>query len=278
MAEQILGKVAFVSGAARGIGRAVAIRLAQEGADVIAVDAAKAVPSQGGPAATPEDLAETVRMVEKLGRRIISRQADVSDLSTLTEVVEEGTAELGRLDIVVANAGVGGNPAPLTAISAQEWQNVLATNLTGMFNTARATVPHIISGGQGGSVVLVSSSMALRAQPGMGPYTSAKSGLAGLMQTLALELGEHLIRVNSVHPTTVRTPLLLSDANLRLFRPDLENPTAADAEPAFRTINVLPVPYVEPEDVANAVYFLASDEARYVTGVRLPVDAGYALK
>jgi len=278
MSGRLQGKVAFISGAARGQGRAHAVRMAEEGADVIAFDAAGPVPSQGAPAASVADLDETVRQVEKLDRRIVAHRADASDLDAVTAVLDQGLTEFGRVDIVVANAGVQGNPAPIAQTSAEEWQGVLATNLTGVFNTVRAAVPHLIDGGRGGSISLVSSSIALRAQPGLGPYGSAKTGVIGLMRALALELGEHSIRVNSIHPTTVNTPMLINDINFRLFRPDLENPQLEDVVPVYRTLNVLPVPWVEAEDIANAVIFLASDEGRYITGVALPVDAGYTLK
>ena len=278
MSGRLQGKVAFISGAARGQGRAHAVRMAEEGADIIAFDAAGPVPSQGAPAASVADLDETVRQVEKLDRRIVAHRADASDLDAVTAVLDQGLTEFGRIDIVVANAGVQGNPGPIAQTSAEEWQGVLATNLTGVFNTVRAAVPHLIDGGRGGSISLVSSSIALRAQPGLGPYGSAKTGVIGLMRALALELGEHSIRVNSIHPTTVNTPMLINDINFRLFRPDLENPQLEDVVPVYRTLNVLPVPWVEAEDIANAVIFLASDEGRYITGVALPVDAGYALK
>ena len=278
MSGRLQGKVAFISGAARGQGRAHAVRMAEEGADIIAFDAAGPVPSQGAPAASVADLDETVRQVEKLDRRIVAHRADASDLDAVTAVLDQGLTEFGRIDIVVANAGVQGNPAPIAQTSAEEWQGVLATNLTGVFNTVRAAVPHLIDGGRGGSISLVSSSIALRAQPGLGPYGSAQTGVIGLMRALALELGEHSIRVNSIHPTTVNTPMLINDINFRLFRPDLENPQLEDVVPVYRTLNVLPVPWVEAEDIANAVIFLASDEGRYITGVALPVDAGYALK
>ena len=278
MSGRLQGKVAFISGAARGQGRAHAVRMAEEGADVIAFDAAGPVPSQGAPAASVADLDETVRQVEKLDRRIVAHRAEASDLDAVTAVLDQGLTEFGRVDIVVANAGVQGNPAPIAQTSAEEWQGVLATNLTGVFNTVRAAVPHLIDGGRGGSISLVSSSIALRAQPGLGPYGSAKTGVIGLMRALALELGEHSIRVNSIHPTTVNTPMLINDINFRLFRPDLENPQLEDVVPVYRTLNVLPVPWVEAEDIANAVIFLASDEGRFITGVALPVDAGYALK
>jgi len=278
MSGRLQGKVAFISGAARGQGRAHAVRMAEEGADIVAFDAAGPVPSQGAPAASVADLDETVRQVEKLDRRIVAHRADASDLDAVTAVLDHGLTEFGRVDIVVANAGVQGNPAPIAQTSAEEWQGVLATNLTGVFNTVRAAVPHLIEGGRGGSISLVSSSIALRAQPGLGPYGSSKTGVIGLMRALALELGEHSIRVNSIHPTTVNTPMLINDINFRLFRPDLENPQLEDVVPVYRTLNVLPVPWVEAEDIANAVIFLASDEGRYITGVALPVDAGYALK
>ena len=278
MSGRLQGKVAFISGAARGQGRAHAVRMAEEGADIIAFDAAGPVPSQGAPAASVADLDETVRQVEKLDRRIVAHRADASDLGAVTAVLDQGLAEFGRVDIIVANAGVQGNPAPIAQTSAEEWQAVLATNLTGVFNTVRAAVPHLIDGGRGGSISLVSSSIALRAQPGLGPYGSSKTGVIGLMRALALELGEHSIRVNSIHPTTVNTPMLINDINFRLFRPDLENPQLEDVVPVYRTLNVLPVPWVEAEDIANAVIFLASDEGRYITGVALPVDAGYTLK
>jgi len=278
MSGRLQGKVAFISGAARGQGRAHAVRMAEEGADIVAFDAAGPVPSQGAPAASVADLDETVRQVEKLDRRIVAHRADASDLDAVTAVLDHGLTEFGRVDIVVANAGVQGNPAPIAQTSAEEWQGVLATNLTGVFNTVRAAVPHLIEGGRGGSISLVSSSIALRAQPGLGPYGSSKTGVIGLMRALALELGEHSIRVNSIHPTTVNTPMLINDINFRLFRPDLENPQLEDVVPVYRTLNVLPVPWVEAEDIANAVIFLASDEGRYITGVALPVDAGYTLK
>jgi SDR family mycofactocin-dependent oxidoreductase len=272
------GKVAVISGAARGQGWAHAVRLAEEGADIIAFDACGPVPSQGTPVATPEDLAETVKRVEALDRRIISGQIDIRDSAALDSFVASSVAELGRLDIVAANAGVQGNPGPIAELSAEEFSNVIDTNLKGTFNTVRACIPHLLSGGRGGSIVLTSSSIALRAVPNLGPYASAKTGIIGLTRTLALELGEHSIRVNSLHPTTVRTPMLINDINYRMFRPDLENPTLDDVIPVYRSLNVLPVPFVEAEDVANALLFLVSDEARYITGVSLPVDAGFTLK
>jgi (+)-trans-carveol dehydrogenase len=278
MNPRMAGKVAFITGAARGQGRRHAVRLAEEGADIIALDVAAPVPAQGAPPATPEDLAETARLVEALDRRIVTGQADVRDPKAVAELVDDGVAQLGRLDVVVANAGIQGNPGPAASTADADWQAVIDTNLSGVFYTAKAAIPHIIAGGHGGAIVITSSSIALRAVPNMAPYGAAKAGLVGLMRTLALELAEHSIRVNSVHPTTVATPMLLNPVNFRMFRPDLEDPALEDVEPVYRTLNVLPVPYLEPDDITNAVLFLASDEARYVTGVALPVDAGFAIK
>lgn len=278
MSGRVEGKVAFISGAARGQGRSHAVRLAEEGADIIAFDVAGPVPHQGTPVATPEDLAETVRLVEALDRRIIAAQADARDTTAVTALVDDGVAQLGRLDIVVANAGIQGDPGPVAETSTEVWQAVLDTNLTGVYNTVRAGIPHLIAGGAGGSITITSSSIALKPVPNLAPYGAAKSGLVGLMKTLALELAEHSIRVNSIHPTTVRTPMLINSVNFQLFRPDLEDPTLEDVEPIYSSLNALPIPFVEAIDISNALLFLASDEARYITGVTLPVDAGYAVK
>lgn len=278
MKNRMEGKVAFVTGAARGQGRRHAVRLAEEGADIIALDIAAPVSEQGAPAATPEDLAETVRLVEALDRRIVVGRADVRDPKAVTGLVEEGVAQFGRLDVVAANAGILGTPGSAAETSDEVWQSVIDTNLSGVFYTVRAAIPHIIAGGRGGAIVITSSSIALRAAPHLASYGSAKAGLVGLMRTLALELAENSIRVNSIHPTTVATPMLLNPVNYRLFRPDLENPTLADVDPVYRTLNALPVPYVEPDDISNALLFLASDEGRYITGVALPIDAGCVIK
>lgn len=277
MARRLAGKVALISGAARGQGRNHAVRLAEEGADIIAFDVAGPVPAQGTPPATPEDLAETVRLVEKLDRRIVATQADVRDADAVTELVDRGVAELGGLDVVVANAGIQGSPGPAAQTTAADWASVIGVNLTGVFHTIRPAIRHLVSRG-GGAIVITSSSIGLRSVPNLAPYGAAKAGLTGLMRTLALELAEHSIRVNTVNPTTVGTPMLLNPVNYGLFRPDLENPTEEDVLPVYRSLNALPVPYLDPDDVSNAVLFLASDEGRYVTGVALPVDAGYAIK
>jgi (+)-trans-carveol dehydrogenase len=271
------GKVAFITGAARGQGRSHAIRLAEEGADIIAVDLCGQISSVQYPLATPEDLAQTVKEVESLDRRIVAIQADVRDFSALKAAVDQGVAELGRLDIVSANAGIT-SVSPLSELPEQAWQDMMDVNLTGVWHTTKAATPHLIAGGRGGSIVLTSSAGGLIAMQNIGHYVSAKHGLVGLMRTLAQELAPHWIRVNSVHPCTVNTDMVRNDFTYKLFRPDLESPVVEDALPAFTSINLLPIPWIEPRDVSNALLFLASDEARYITGITLSVDAGCIIK
>jgi (+)-trans-carveol dehydrogenase/(-)-trans-carveol dehydrogenase len=274
---RVEGKVAFITGAARGQGRSHAIRLAQEGADIIAVDICQDIPTIPYAGATEADLAETVKDIEALDRRIIAVKADVRDYPALKKADDDGVAELGRLDIVSANAGVGAGPHPAWEIDEATWQTMMDINLTGVWHTAKAAIPHLIAG-KGGSIILTSSAAGLQAYENIVHYVSAKHGVVGLMRTLALELAPHSIRVNSVHPTQVDTPMIQNEPTWRLFRPDLESPTKADFAPASQTLNALPIPWVEPVDISNAVLFLASDEARYVTGVALPVDAGAIIK
>ena len=278
MAGRVEGKVAFVTGAARGQGRSHAVRLAQEGADIIAVDICADIRGLPYPGATEQDLAETVKAVEALDRRIVSAVADVRDYGALANAVADGVAQLGRLDIVAANAGIGPSPHQAQELEDQTWQDMVDINLTGVWHTAKAAIPHLIEGGRGGAIVLTSSAAGLMAYPNIAHYVSAKHGVVGLMKTLALELAPHLIRVNSIHPTQVDTPMIQNEATWRLFRPDLDHPTRADFEPASQAMNVLPIPWVEPADISNAVLFLASDEARYITGMPLPVDAGCLIK
>ncbi|UOW00269.1 mycofactocin-coupled SDR family oxidoreductase [Agrococcus sp. SCSIO52902] len=278
MPGRVEGKVAFITGAARGQGRSHAIRLAQEGADIIAIDICEAIPENRYPPSTEEDLAETVRAVEALDRRIVAEKADVRDFEQLRAVVDKGVAELGRLDIVAANAGIAGAFNKAEDIPDDEWANMQDINLSGVWRTCKAAIPHIRAGGRGGSMILTSSDAGLYAIENIGHYVAAKHGVVGLMRTLALELAPDMIRVNSVHPTTVNTPMVNNEATFRLFRPDLDNPTLEDFGEAAKLMNALPIPWVEPVDISNAVLFLASDEARYITGVTLPVDAGAAAK
>jgi SDR family mycofactocin-dependent oxidoreductase len=278
MAGRVQGKVAFITGAARGQGRSHAIRLAQEGADIIAVDILEDVPGIPYAGATEADLAETVKQVEALDRRIVASKADVRNYAALQAAVDDGVAQLGRLDIVSANAGIGTSPHHAWEIDADTWQTMIDINLTGVFNTAKAAIPHLIAGGKGGAIILTSSAAGLMAYENIAHYVSAKHGVVGLMRTLALELAPYMIRVNSIHPTQVDTPMIQNEATYRLFRPDLEHPTREDFAPASQSVNALPIPWVEPVDISNAVLFLASDEGRYITGVTLPVDAGTVIK
>jgi (+)-trans-carveol dehydrogenase len=277
VAGRVEGKVAFITGAARGQGRSHAVRLAEEGADIIAVDLCGQVESVPYRMATADDLAETVRQVEALDRRIVATEADVRDHDALRRALDAGVAEFGRLDIVSANAGIF-SAAPADRITETAWQDLIDINLTGVWHTAKAAIPHLIEGGRGGSMVLTSSTAGLKGTPHIAHYVAAKHGVVGLMRTLALELAPHHIRVNSLHPTTVGTDMILNDAVYELFRPDLGHPTVEDASAAFLGLNALPVRWVESIDVSNALLFLASDEARYITGVTLPIDAGSVIK
>jgi (+)-trans-carveol dehydrogenase len=277
MAGRVEGKVAFITGAARGQGRSHAVRLAEEGADIIALDICGAVPTVEYDGSTPDDLAETVELVEKLDRRIVAVQGDVRDSASLDEAVRRGVAELGRLDIVLANAGI------LTMGLAHEqsdeqWNTMIDVNLSGVWRTAKAAIPALIEQGTGGSIVITSSFAGFKGHQGVVSYCAAKFGVVGIAKSLAHELAPHRIRVNTVHPTNVRTPMLDNDVTRRAFRPDLENPTFEDTVEAYSTINIWPLPWVEPVDISNAVLWLASDESRYVTAIALPVDLGASSK
>jgi (+)-trans-carveol dehydrogenase len=279
MTGRVEGKVAFITGAARGQGRAHAVRLAQEGADIIAIDICKKIDTVDLIAAsTPEDLAETADLVKGHNRRIVTAEVDVRDYDALKAAVDSGVEQLGRLDIIVANAGIGNGGQTLDKTSEADWTAMIDINLGGVWKTVKAGVPHLLAGGRGGSIILTSSVGGLKAYPHTGHYVAAKHGVVGLMRTFAVELGAQNIRVNSVHPTNVNTPLFMNDGTMRLFRPDLENPGPDDMKVVGQLMHTLPIGWVEPEDVANAVLFLASDEARYVTGVTLPIDGGSCLK
>ncbi|MGW4929571.1 mycofactocin-coupled SDR family oxidoreductase [Agromyces sp. NPDC004153] len=272
------GKVAFITGAARGQGRSHALRMAQEGADIIAVDVVKQLPSVEYPMSTPDDLAETVRQVEALDRRIVAREADVRDYGALKAALDEGVAELGRLDIVSANAGIF-SQGRADELSDESWDEMIGVNLTGVWHTAKAAIPHLRAAG-GGAIVITSSTAGIQGFENFAHYVSAKHGVVGLMRTLALELAPDMIRVNTVHPTSVDTDMIQNDMLYALFAPDLEpaDRTRETLGDRFQAMNALPVPWVEPVDISNAVLWLASDEARYVTGVMLPVDAGSTTK
>ncbi|WP_104176854.1 mycofactocin-coupled SDR family oxidoreductase [Cryobacterium sp. Y50] len=270
------GKVAFITGAARGQGRSHAITLAKEGADIIAVDICRQVETVPYATATPDDLAETVRQVEALDRRIIASQVDIRDSAALKSAVDAGVAEFGRLDIVLANAGIS-VPAPTLEMDDEVWDTMIDVNLTGQWKSLKASVPHIIAGGRGGAVVITSSIAALKGNANVAHYSAAKAGLIGLMKVMAVELAPQSIRVNTIHPTTVNTDMVLNEPTYKLFRPDIENPTREDYNAAALTLNKMPTSGLEAIDISNAILYLVSDDGRFVTGTTHVVDAGAAL-
>jgi SDR family mycofactocin-dependent oxidoreductase len=273
------GKVALVTGAGRGQGRSHAVRLAAEGADIIAVDiCATPLETLSYELSTEHDLDATVKEIKATGRRAVKAIADVRSLAEMERAVGAGLAELGKIDIVCANAGIG-SWAVVWEMTAQQWSEMVDINLTGVFNSVRAALPSMVQRGEGGSLVLTSSTAGLRAYQNTAHYTAAKHGVIGLMKVLTQECGPHGIRVNAVCPTTVRTPLVINDSTFELFAPDVENPGEDDVREAFSGLNILPdVPWIEPSDVSDAVLFLCSDAAKYVTGVALPIDAGNTVK
>lgn len=273
MTGRLAGKVALITGAARGIGRAQAARFSAEGADVIALDVCGPVDTVVVPSATPADLDETARLVRANGRAAVTGIVDVRDAQALQEAADRCIAELGGLDIVCATAGITSR-GMATELTEAAWQTMLDVNLTGVWRTCKVAVPHLIRRGSG-SVVLVSSIAGLRGLLGVAHYTAAKHGVVGLMRSLAHDLAPYGIRVNSVHPTNVDTPMIQNDAVASAFRPDLDRPpTREEFAQSARSMNMLDIPWVDPVDVANASLFLASDEARYITAATLPVDAG----
>jgi SDR family mycofactocin-dependent oxidoreductase len=271
------GKVAFVTGAARGQGRSHALRLAEEGANIVALDLCEQIESVPYEMSNEEDLNETVRQVEDLDQRIVARKADVRDLAQVEAVVEEGISEFGRIDIVCANAGIF-TLGSAHELSRSDWDDVIGTNLTGVWKTCRAVIPHMIERGEGGSIIITSSTAGIKGYANTAHYTASKHAVVGLARSMANELAPYMIRVNTVHPTSVDTPMIQNEMTYGLFRPDLEHPTRDDAREAFQALNALPIPWVEARDISNAVLWLASDEARYVTGIMVPVDAGMTQK
>ena len=272
------GKVVFITGVARGQGRSHAIRFAEEGADIIGIDVVEPIAGSTSPPATQADMDETVAAVEALDRRIIATKADVRNLEQVKKAVDEGVAQLGRLDVVIANAGVSTSMGPAESITEEAFVDMIDINLTGVWRTCVAAIPHLKAGGRGGSIILTSSAAGLMGMGNIAHYVSAKHGVVGLMRTLALELATEKIRVNSIHPTTVDTPMVNNEATFKLFRPDIDNPGVDDFLDAAKLMNAIPVGWVESVDISNAMVWLASDEARFVTGVPLPVDAGMLIK
>jgi len=268
-AGRAAGKVVLVTGAARGMGRSHAVRLAVEGADVVAVDICADIPSARYPLGTEEELAETGRRVKEAGGRVVTAVADVRDPVGLGRAVDAGVEALGRLDVVVANAGIC-TIQPWDEVTPAVWDDVIGTNLTGVWNTCVAAAPHLIAAG-GGSMILISSSAGLKGQPFFAPYSVSKHGVVGVMRVLANELADHRIRVNTVHPTGVATPMVAGLGGLGELLADRPN-----LGPLF--MNSLPVDVLQPGDVSDTVLFLASDESRYVTGLTMTVDAGAAAR
>ncbi|MWA02378.1 mycofactocin-coupled SDR family oxidoreductase [Actinomadura sp. LD22] len=272
MTGSLEGRVAFITGAARGQGRAHAVRLAREGVDIIGLDICKDIASFDYSCATREELEETAALVAKEGRTMVTGEADVRDLAAVKQVFEDGYARLGRIDIVIANAGMIRYGAPENV--AQEWQDTLDVILTGAFNTVQASIDKLIEGGNGGSIVLVSSSAGLKGTgsdlPSAQAYTAAKRGLVGYMQVLAQQYAEHSIRVNTIHPTGVVSGMTTNEAMMKM---------AADPNTNIAAMqNLLPIQILQPEDIANAVAYLVSDEAAFITGTQWALDAGFSVR
>lgn len=267
------GKVALITGAARGIGRAQAVRFAQEGADIVALDVCGPIDTVLVPHSTPDDLDTTASLVREAGGRVHTEIVDVRDLAGTQAATDRGAARFGGLDVVCATAGITSRGMAVE-LDENAWRTMLDVNLTGVWHTCRAGAPHLIARGAG-SVILTSSIAGLRGLVGVAHYTAAKHGVVGLMRSLANELAPHHVRVNCVDPTNVDTPMIQNDVVSSAFRPDLDRPpTRAEFADAARSMNMLAVPWIDPVDVANAALFLASDEARYITAITLPVDAG----
>lgn len=273
------GKVALVTGAARGQGRAHATRLAEEGADIIAFDICGPIAGVQQEAATEQDMAETVEAIERLDRRVLPRRGDVRDLEEVEGVVADGLQEFGHIDVLVSNAGIT-LAAPGWEITEEDWKTQIEVNLTGCWRMAKAVIPPMIEAGRGGSIIFTASAVVRRGMGNMAHYSASKSGVEGLCRELAVDCGPHGIRVNTVRPGSVHTKMLDSEVAWKLFTPGQEDSAMESRREEMLNIlnqmNMLDVPWVEPVDIANGVLFLASDEARMVTGTSLAVDAGFA--
>lgn len=277
--QRLEGKTAFITGIARGQGRAHAIRLAEQGANIVGLDICAPIDTIPITMATEEDLKETVRLVESTGRSIVARVADTRDQGAVDAVVAEGLAEFDHIDVVVANAGTG-SIGQVWELSEAEWQTIIDVNLTGTFHTVKSVIPHMIDAGRGGSIIITASVAALRALPGMGHYAASKHGVVGLSKNLAVELGPFSIRSNVICPGNTRTPLA-EQAVETMMKPILATDDDPDwkakIDPAFAALNPLGVAFVDAEDQADAVLWLASNESRYVTGQTLTIDAGWSV-
>jgi (+)-trans-carveol dehydrogenase len=275
--NRFAGKVVLITGVARGQGRSHAVRFAAEGARIAGLDIAGDIATMHYPPSSREDLEETVRLVKEAGGDIIARQGDVRDSAVLRGLVDEALARFGHIDIVLPNAGIT-TLGSVWELTDEQWDEMIGINLSGVWRTLRAALPPMIERGEGGCVVLTGSIAGIIGMPGLAHYAATKHGVNGLMKSIANELAPHKIRVNSVNPTNVATPMILNDVTYQHFRPDVPGATQADAIPAFSSYNLLDTPWVEPGDVSNAVLWLCSDEARWITGVALPVDTGTTVK
>jgi SDR family mycofactocin-dependent oxidoreductase len=274
---QLDGKVVFITGLARGQGRSHALTLAREGANIIGLDLCRTPSSVPYPGATQADLEETIRLVESTGRKIFAEQADVRDLAQVQRVFDAGIAQFGGVDIVLPNAGIcsGGLTWEITP---DAWREMLDINLTGPWHTVRVAIPTMIEQRKGGSIVFTGSVDALKGSAHISAYAAAKHGVTGLMRSLANELGQYGIRVNSINPGHVDTDMLGNEFVWGLFRPDLAKPTKDDVRESFQGTNLIPVPWMEARDVSNAILYLVSDAGRYVTGTTQLLDSGFLAK
>lgn len=274
---QLDGQVAFITGIGRGQGRSHAVSLAREGADIIGLDLCAKLDSTAYAGTTEDDLRETCRLVEETGRSIVAEPGDVRDFAQVKAIFERGIEKFGHVDIVIPNAGICAG-AKTWEISEDAWREMIDINLTGVWHTVKAAVPQMIEQKTGGSIVFIGSTEALKGAENISAYAASKHGVTGLMTSLARELGEHGIRVNSVNPTCVDTDMINNPFVYGLFRPDLDQPTREDVVDSFAGTHILPVPWIEPSDVSKAILYLTSEAGRYVTATTLVVDAGFIVK
>lgn len=274
---QLDGKVAFITGVARGQGRSHALTLAREGASIIGLDLCGKPTTTAYPGTTEEDLQETVRLVKNAGGQIFVDIADTRDYEAVKDVFDRGLAQFGRIDIVVPNAGICSG-AKTWEIEPEDWREMVDINLNGVFHTVKAAVPTMIAQNQGGAIVFIGSTEALKGAENISSYAASKHGVTGLMTSLARELGQYNIRVNSVNPTCVDTDMINNDFVYGLFRPDLDKPSRDDVIDTFSGTHILPVPWMQPEDVSNAILYLVTDPGRYITATPLVIDAGFMIK
>jgi SDR family mycofactocin-dependent oxidoreductase len=266
------GRVAFITGGARGQGRSHAVTFADEGADIIVCDIAAQIATAPYPMPRPDDLEHTAKLIEERGRRCLAIQADVRVTAEIESAVARAINEFGKIDVLIANAGICGF-GKFWEISDNMWDDMIATDLTGVFKTMRAVVPHMIERGSG-RIIATSSMGGRMGNPNLAHYVAAKWGVIGLVKTLAVEVAKNGITVNAVCPSAVDTDMVHNDAFYGLFCPDLENPTRTDVEPRYTAMNQIPVPWIDPAEISRAMLFLASDDARYITGSTMDVDCG----